>query len=123
MPSRHKIGTRKLLHLQQLACREPLCNLANELIHNSQSDYTTTFDPMSLPLLVPNRLPPDIPYAPTLPLAIPILPDYLGKGDIYTDDSIFVTPEINNNIEHVAKAVPLTFNAIARPLSPEEGKY
>ncbi len=126
MPSRCNIGTRKFLHLQQFligslcltfggtpcpnfweACREPFCDLANKLIHNSQRDQMTTFDPMSLPLLGPNRLPPDTSHAPALPLAIPVPPDNFGKGDIYIDDSIFVTPNINKPSNMLQKLFPL----------------
>lgn len=89
------------------ACREPFCDLANKLIHNSQRDHMTTFDPMSLPLLGPNRLPPDTPHAPALPLAIPVPPDNFGKGDIYIDDSIFVTPNITKPSNVLQKLFPL----------------
>jgi hypothetical protein len=74
---------------------------------------------MSLSLLVPKRLPPNTPYTPALPLAVPIPPDGLEKGDTYIDDSIFITPDINNNNECVAKAIPLAFHTVAWPLSQD----
>jgi hypothetical protein len=92
---------------------QPTCNLANELIQNSQWDHSTLFDPLSLQLLVPKRLPPDTPFVQALPLAINIPSNNYGKGDIYVDDSIFVCPDLHNNIERVAKTVPLTINSLA----------
>jgi hypothetical protein len=99
---------------------QPTCDIANELIQNSQWDHNVLFDPLSDQLLVPKRLPPDTPFFPALPLAVDIPINGVGKGDIYVDDSIFVCPDLNNNIERVAKAVPLAINALARPLSPDE---
>jgi hypothetical protein len=75
--------------------------------------------------MVPKRLPPDLPFQKALPLAVDIPIDDLRKGDIYIDDSIFVAPDIGNNIERVAKAVPLAINTIACPVShtsPCQGK-
>ncbi len=54
---------------------------------------------MSLQLLVPDRLLPDIPYTQALPLAVNIPHDDLGKGEKYIDDSIFVTPDLGNNMQ------------------------
>ncbi len=71
---------------------------------------------ISLSLLVPKHHPTDTPFTPALPLAVDIPIDDLGKGDIYIDDSIFVTPDIGNNVERVAKAVPLAINTVARPV-------
>ncbi len=102
------------------AVGEPICDIANELIHNSQWNHLTLYDDISLQLMVPKRLPPDLPFQKALQLAVDIPIDDLGKGDIYIDDSIFVTPDIGNNIERVAKAVPLAINTVARPVSHHE---
>jgi hypothetical protein len=98
------------------AIGQPICDITNELIHNAAWDDTPLFDNISLSLLVPKRHPPDTPFTPALPLAVDIPIDDLGKGDIYIDDSIFVTPDIGNNVERVAKAVPLAINTVARPV-------
>jgi hypothetical protein len=98
-------------------CGQPTCDLANELIQNSQWDHSTFFDPLSLQILVPKRLPPNTPFTPALQLAVNIPVNDKGKGDIYIDDTIFVVPDLNDNLERVAKAAPLAINTIARPVS------
>jgi hypothetical protein len=99
---------------------QPICDIANELIQNSQWNHSSVFDPISSQLLVPKRLPPDTPYEPALPLAINVPINDKGKGDIYIDDSIFICPDLNDNIERIAKAAPLAINSITRPLLKQE---
>jgi hypothetical protein len=94
--------------------------ISNELIQNSQWDHDKLFDPISLQISVPKCLPPNIPFGKALPLAIEIPPNDLGKDDIYIDDSIFVCPDLLNNIERISKAVPLAINCLARPVSSSE---
>lgn len=62
---------------------QPICDLANELIQNSQWDHTSLFDPLSLQLLVTNRFTLDTNFGQALPLAIEIPINDKGKGDIY----------------------------------------
>jgi hypothetical protein len=80
----------------------------------------SVFDPISYQLLVPKRLPPDTPFNDVLPLAIEIPINDKGKGDIYIDDTIFICLDLGNNIERIAKAAPLAFAAITRPLLESE---
>jgi hypothetical protein len=87
---------------------------------NSQWDHLSVFDPISYQLLVPKRLPPDTPFNDALPLAIEIPINDKGKGDTYIDDTIFICPDLGNNIERIAKAAPLAFAAITRPLLESE---
>jgi hypothetical protein len=70
------------------------------------------FDPLSSQLLVPKHLPPNTPFGSTLPLAVEIPAKNKGKGDIYMDDSIFICSEIHDDIEKIAKAVPLFTDTI-----------
>jgi hypothetical protein len=96
---------------------QPTCDMANELIQNSQWDHSKRFDPLSLQILVPKCLPSNILFIKSLPLAADIPVNDHGKGDINVDDSIVVCPDVHVNIEQVAKAVPLAINSIAWPLS------
>lgn len=99
---------------------QPICDIANELIQNSQWDHKKLFDPISLHLSVPKRLPPETPLGHALPLAIEIPENDLGKGNIYIDDSIFVCPDLLNNTDRISRAVPLAINCLARPVSSSE---
>lgn len=99
---------------------EPVCDLANEVIHNSQWDHSSLYDPLSLQLLVPKRLPPDKHFGQALPLAVAVPVDNKGKGDIYIDDSIFIYPGLYSNIKRIAKAVPLAIIDFARPIFDDE---
>ncbi len=78
---------------------QPICDLANELIQNSQWDYNEFFDPLSSQLLVQKCLPPDTLFGYALPLADNLPINDKGKGNIYIDDSIFVCPDLPDNIE------------------------
>jgi hypothetical protein len=99
---------------------QPICDIANELKQNPIWNHLELFDPLSLQVLVPQRLAPNTFFGQALPLAVNIPTNNMGKGDIYIDDSIFICPDLNDNIERIARAVPLAINAIARPLSRNE---
>jgi hypothetical protein len=93
---------------------ETICDLANEIIQNEAWDHKVLFDALSHQIIVPKRIPPDIPFSAALPLAIDVPFNDKGKGDVFIDDNIFITPDINDNIERVAKAVPLAINTVSR---------
>jgi hypothetical protein len=93
---------------------ETICDLANEIIQNEAWDYKVLFDALSNQIIVPKQIPPDISSSPALPLAVNVPFNDKGKGDVFIDDNIFVTPDINDNIERIAKAVPLAINTVSR---------
>lgn len=70
--------------------------------------------------MVPECLPPDTPFTPALPLAVNIPINDKGKGDIFIDNTIFIVPDINDNLARAAKAAPLAINTFARPVSQSE---
>jgi hypothetical protein len=49
-----------------------------------------------------------------LPLAVDIPVNNKGNGGIYTNDSIFICPDLKDNIEKIAKAIPLAKNSFDR---------
>jgi hypothetical protein len=65
-------------------------------------------------------MPPDTPFTPFLPLVVNIPINDKGKDDIYIDDTIFVVPDINDNLERGVKAAPLAINTFARPVTQLE---
>jgi hypothetical protein len=95
---------------------EPILDLANELIQNIQWDEAKLFDPLSISLLTPVFLPPDLLYATGMPLSIDVPINDRGKGDLHIDDCMFTMAHIASNIEWAAKAIPLAINCVARPL-------
>ena len=93
-------------------------DVANRLLQNDKWDESKLFDPLSLPLLIPAFLPPDLPFAIGLPLAIDIPINDKGKG-LYIDDCLFAIPNLGNNLVPAAKAVPLAILCVAHPLDLE----
>jgi hypothetical protein len=86
-------------------------------IQNSLWDHTTFYNPISLQLMVPKWLPPDTPFTPSLPLSVNMPINNKGKGNIFIDDTIFIIPNINDNLEQAAKAAPLAITTFARPVT------
>ncbi len=67
--------------------------------------------------MVPKWLPPDTPFTPSLPLSVNMPINNKGKGNIFIDDTIFIIPNINDNLEQAAKAAPLAITTFARPVT------
>jgi hypothetical protein len=99
---------------------ESLTYLSNAIIQNRHWDHDTLFDSISDELNSPLSLPDSIPFHPAKELAVTLPPNDLGKVNIYIDDSIGVTPDINNKTSHVSQAIPLAIRTLARPLNPSD---
>jgi hypothetical protein len=71
-------------------------------------------------LETPLCLPDSIPFHPAKEIAVSLPPNDLGKVDIYIDDSIGITPDLQNNSLRVSRAIPLAIRTFARPSDPSD---
>jgi hypothetical protein len=97
---------------------EPICDLANELIHDalwSPSNLRSCYDE-ALP--EPDRSHLETPFEAALPLAFHIPKNAVGAVDCYIDDFCSICVDINDNAERCAAAVALALDIVGRPLDP-----
>jgi hypothetical protein len=95
---------------------ETLADVCNSLINNNYWDHNELYDSLSDSLLPPLNLPESDPYNPTLPMTVEVPTNDLGKVDVYIDDTIRITPDLNDNCLRVSKAIPLAIHSLSRPL-------
>jgi hypothetical protein len=97
---------------------EPICVLANELIHDalwSPSNLRSCYDEV---LPEPDRSHSETPFEAALPLAFHIPKNAVGAVDCYIDDLCLICVDIDDNTEMCAAAVALVLDVVGRPLDP-----
>lgn len=98
----------------------PLADLSNTIIHLESWDHEYLHDRISDNLDIPLSLTDSTPFHMAKELAVTILPDDLGKDDIYIDNSIGITPDLHDNTKRVSRAIPLVIHTLSRPLSSSD---
>jgi hypothetical protein len=81
---------------------ETIADLSNVLIQSKLWDHHNLYDPISDDLDLPLCLPDSVPFHPAKELAVLIPPNDLGTVDIYIDNSIGITPDLNDNTSCVS---------------------
>jgi hypothetical protein len=99
---------------------DTLADVCNTLIHNVHWDHNKLSDPLSDHLLPPLSLPEHEQFYPALPMAVDIPSNDLGKVDVYIDDTIGITPDIEDNNSRVSRAIPLAIHSLSRPLDSSD---
>jgi hypothetical protein len=99
---------------------ETMADVCNTLINNQSWNHEEFFDTLSNSLNPPLFLPESINFEPALPMTVKVPINYLGKVDIYIDDTIGVTPDLHDNSLRVSRAIPLAIHSISRPLDPSD---
>jgi hypothetical protein len=105
---------------------ETMTDVCNVLIHNHHWKHEEFFDTISDSLLPPLSLPESVKFEQALPMAVKLPINDLGKVDIYIDDTISITPDIDKNPSRVSKALlrPLdTLDMIPRKDIISQKKY
>jgi hypothetical protein len=97
---------------------DTVADLGNAQIQDLSWDHTKTFDPISAKLPLPTSSTNSTHFKKAQPLIVTIPPNNLGKVDVYLDDFITVTPDLDNNCARVNNAIPLAIHSIACPLDP-----
>ena len=95
---------------------ETITDVCNTLIHCKSWDYNTLYDNLSDSIPPPVSLPDNVPFAQTRELSINIPVNDLGKVDVFIDDYIAITPDIEDNTTRVIRAIPFAIHSVARPI-------
>jgi hypothetical protein len=82
---------------------ETLADEYNTLLQNW--DHISLLDPMPKEVDSPQSLPDSLPFHPALPLSVEVPTNDIGKVDIFLDNSIGITLEINDNAIKVNQAI------------------
>jgi hypothetical protein len=96
---------------------ETLADISNIIIQSKHWDHQILHDQISDELDSPLSLPDSVPFHPAKELAVSIPLNDLGKVDIYIDDSIGITPDLQDNTSRVSQAIPLAIRTLSRPLN------
>jgi hypothetical protein len=99
---------------------EPICDLANELIHNvswSPANLQSCYD---LVLPEPDRTHSDTQFEETLPLVFRIPKNAVGAIDSYIDDLCSIYFDIDDNVERCVAAVAPALDVVGRPLDQQD---
>jgi hypothetical protein len=95
---------------------ETITDVCNTLIQCSSWDFMAFSDETSSKIPNPISLPNNIPFAQAKAMAVDIPVNDLGKVDVFIDDNIAITPDLNCNTTRVIRAIPLAIHSIARPV-------
>jgi len=99
---------------------ETITDIGNSLIQNEFWDHNIIFDPVSDMIDTPSSLPDNIPFHTAKELSMSLPENSLGYIDIYIDDTIGVTPDLNDNALRMSRAIPLAIRTLARPINPSD---
>jgi len=99
---------------------ETITDVCNTLIQCSSWDFMSFVDETANKIPDPICLPLDVPFAQAKALAVDIPVNDLGKVDVFIDDNIAITPDLNFNTSRVIRALPLAIHSVARPVEPTD---
>ena len=98
-----------------------LCaDLANDLLHCGNWDPTLLASPNAVKIKDPILLDDTEEFALARELDIALTPDDSGKVDIFIDDGLVITPDIENNRHRAIQALLLAIHTMCRPLDDAE---
>jgi len=95
---------------------ETITDICNTLIQCSSWDYSTIYDEISDTIPQPICLPENIPFPKSKELAVHLPINDLGIVDVFIDDYIAVTPDLEQNTTRVIRAIPLSIHSLSRPV-------
>jgi len=101
-------------------CSETITDVCNTLIQCSSWDFLSFYDEKANRIPGPIRLPPDVTFAQAKEMSVDVPVNDFGKVDVFIDDTIAVTPDLNQNTTRVTRAVPLAIHSVARPVEPSD---
>ena len=105
----------------QFGCiSETICDLANDLIQCKKWNHCEIFSPNQHLVKPAYCLADTIPFKQARELAVDLPVNDLGSVDVYIDDMPPICPDIGDNAERCAAAVPLAVHLISRPTDPAE---
>jgi len=99
---------------------ECIANKGISLLHNPFWDHNSLFNPISTTLDDPLHLPDNIPFHAAKELSVKLPTNPLGYIDIYIDDNIGVTPDLNDNALRMNQAIPLAIHTLAHPIGASD---
>jgi hypothetical protein len=99
---------------------DTMIDICNSLIVNPHWNHNIIFDPISDKLSSFVSLPDSEPFHQAHELSVSLPINDIGISDIYIDDSIGVSPDIDSNPLRVNRAIPLAIQTLARPLNPDD---
>jgi hypothetical protein len=99
---------------------ESMTVIANSLIQNGYWDHTSLYNQLSDSIEVPLALGDDVPFHPAQELSVKIPDNLRGYADIYIDDIIGVTPDLEDNTGCLSRAIPLAIHSAARPVDDSD---
>jgi hypothetical protein len=99
---------------------ETITDVCNTLIQCSSWDFISFYDKTANKIPDPVCLLPDMTFAKARELSVDIPVNDLGKVDVFIDDNIAVTPDLNCNTKRVIRAIPLAIHSVARPVNPDD---
>eukprot|EP00978_Attheya_sp_CCMP212_P000673 scaffold1339_cov58-Attheya_sp.AAC.3 len=85
-----------------------------------------SWDPSKLHLLIqakvpaPVSLPDTVPFAPALEIIVDLPDKTQGKADLYLDDGITITADINKKLNRAAATTPLAMHIVGHPHTGNE---
>jgi hypothetical protein len=79
-------------------------------------DHSILYDPITDSLESPLCLPDSIPFGTAKDLAVSLPQNDQGLVDIYINDTIGITPDLDGNTCQVSRAIPLAIRTLSRPL-------
>jgi hypothetical protein len=95
-------------------------DLANDLLHCEAWDPTILRSPNDTKLGEASIQDFSIPFAPAKNLDVALEPDDFGKIDIFIDDGLAITPDINKNRFRAIQALLLAIHVLCRPVDQLE---
>ena len=96
------------------------CDLINTLQTLPHLDLAEFCKLIPTPIPKKKPLPDDVPLATAKALSVDIEPKNCGKADNYIDDAIGVVPDFKDNVEQLAKLIPLVICLLGHPLHKDE---
>jgi len=99
---------------------ETITDTCNTLLHCKAWDHSEFYDILSDSIPPPSILPAEFPFKAAKPLSVHIPVNDTGKIDLYIDDNIAITVNLEDNPRRIIRAIPLAIHSIARPVDPTD---
>jgi hypothetical protein len=102
-------------------CSETVCDLTNELLHCKDWDPSETYSSIQSQIpSTPLTMDSSIPFAESLPLAVDVPTESIGKADNFIDDLIVIILGDPGNISRGNAAAALALELVSRPPHEQE---
>lgn len=97
---------------------DTIVDVSKNIIHNEFWDPSLLHDELSASLEAPLSLPDTIPFHPAQKLSVDLLTNNIGKVDAYTDDSVGIALDSQDNARQVSDSIPLAIHSMSRAKNP-----